>query len=157
MVRAAGSSGRAGRELGRCGGLCRKSRSWLDGWDFGCAGSPAERPEARSSGRARSWRVRVFCRVMRLLSSYAIISTSPPITHTSADTSTENTRKKSPWPTDRRGPTSPGPAPPRLVPNPRISEGNRHFQPGTRRKNQKNTACSLTSPGEGRRKDRGRT
>ena len=164
MVRAAGRSGRAGRELGRCGGLCRKSRSWLDGWDFGCAGSPAGRPEAGSSGCAGSWRVRVFCRVMRLWGCCATISTSMPIAHILADTSTESPPEDEvpaplagtahPSRTAHLIPARPHHTPPRPVPNPRISEGNRHFHPGTRRKNRKHTACSLTSPGKGRRKKR---
>ena len=48
---------------------------------------------AGSSGHARFWRVRVFCRVMRIWGSCATISTSTPIAHTSADTSTESTQK----------------------------------------------------------------
>ena len=90
---------------------------------------------------------RIVCRVMRLWGCCAVISTSMPIAHTSADTSTET-----PGPTDRRPrprPTQPHPAPP----SPRISEGNCHFQPGTRRKNQKHPACSLTSSGKGQRKN----
>ena len=89
------------------------------------------------------------CRVMRIRGSYATISTSMPIAHTLADTSTESPGEESPArliSVPHLGPR-PNPSP---TPISRISEGNRHFQPGTRRKNRKHTACSLTSPGEGR-------
>ena len=91
----------------------------------------------------------VFCRVMRILGSCATISTSMPIAHTLADTSTESPGEESPArliSVPHLGPR-PNPSP---TPISRISEGNRQFQPGTRRKNRKHTACSLTSPGEGR-------
>ena len=103
---------------------------------------------------------------MRILGSYATISTSTPIAHILADTSTESPPEDEvpaplagtahPSRTAHLIPARPHHTPPRPVPNPRISEGNRHFQSGTRRKNRKHTACSLTSPGEGRREDMGR-